>query len=305
MFMFMFMFMSCHLGSCIVLQPRTLGGSREYALRTSRLIGLFCEMPSNMEVRRAVEEEVESQIQTVDHEQRLSYKDYWDIKRITADDAFNRLLEDMRPELGDDDRAFIQSTVERHVREYLSKPLKARYHRFERVVCKIGGERKWAPGTIQSLDEDDPSDPTGQTKLPYVVKIDPPIGRLISVPYDENSICRAEVCFGQRDKHDLEFALRCKPRKKEPQVRFGVGDRVACAVEDASGDYTIWSAGTVADVDYDVEPDANELGLCWDWTGMAGILPYRVLLDSAVASDSPVHVYVHCDVHCESCREAS
>ena len=35
----------------------------------------------------------------------------------------------------------------------------------------------WAPGTIQALNEEDPQDPTGQTKLPYVVKLDPPIGR--------------------------------------------------------------------------------------------------------------------------------
>ena len=30
----------------------------------------------------------------------------------------------------------------------------------ERVVCRIGGEHGWAPGKIQALNEDDPSDPT-------------------------------------------------------------------------------------------------------------------------------------------------
>ena len=209
------------------------------------------------------------------------------------------MLEEMRPELGGSDRVFIKSNVERLVLEALDRPVKCRFQKFERVVCKIGGERGWAPGTIQSLDEADPSDVTGQTKLPYVVKIDPPVGRLISVPYDESTICRAEVCFGQQDKADLDFALRCKPTRKEPQARFGVGDRVACAVEDASGDYTIWSAGTVVDVNYNVGADAKELGLEWDFADAgAAILPYRVLLDSALGSQQPTHVYIHRDVHC-------
>ena len=35
--------------------------------------------------------------------------------------------------------------------------------------------------------------------------------------------------------------------------RFSQGDRVACAVEDASGDYSDWAAGTVQVVDYRVD----------------------------------------------------
>ena len=37
-----------------------------------------------------------------------------------------------------------------------------------------------------------------QRSLPYVVKIDPPNSRLVSVPMDDNKVVRAEVCFGQR-----------------------------------------------------------------------------------------------------------
>ena len=43
----------------------------------------------------------------------------------------------------------------------------------------------------QATHEEDPADPTGQTVLPYVVKIDPPEGRLISVPTDEVCACAA------------------------------------------------------------------------------------------------------------------
>ena len=58
---------------------------------------------------------------------------------------------------------------------------------------RLLGERKWAPGTVMALDKDDPEDETGETKLPYVVKIDPPGATLISVPRDESGTVRAEV----------------------------------------------------------------------------------------------------------------
>ena len=50
---------------------------------------------------------------------------------------------------------------------------------------------------MQALNEDDPSDPSGQSRLSYVVKIDPPDSRLVSVPEDDNTYARAEVCFPQ------------------------------------------------------------------------------------------------------------
>jgi len=179
------------------------------------------------------------------------------------------------------------------VQACLDRPFKPRFAKFDRVVCKIGGQHGWAPGTIQSVLEEDPSDVTGQTKLPYVVKLDPPIGRLISVPYDETSICRPEVCFGRISLGDLGFTVRCKPKRDtQPTRRFGAGDRVACAVEDDSGEYTLWAAGNVVDVNYDVQPDATAEGVSGEWGGSAGVIPYRVLLDNGVT-----HVYVHRDVH--------
>jgi hypothetical protein len=274
--------------------------SRRLATRwRSKGVGRAAIMPSNQEVRRAVEDAVETEIQRCDFDQVLRNKDYEAILVAVADEVFhNRLLAEMRPELTESDYTYIESKVEPMVQECLAKPYKTRFERFERVVCKIGGQYGWGPGTIQALDEADPQDPSGQRRLPYVVKLDPPIGRLISVPYDETSICRPEVCFGKMSMGDLGFTLRCKPRRqlKSEKRRFALGERVACAVEDASGDYTVWAAGTVSDVEYNVEPDATELSLQWDWSAGAGMIPYRVLLDASDGAQ-PQHVYVHRDEH--------
>ena len=73
--------------------------------------------------------------------------------------------------------------------------------------------------------------------------------------------------------------------------RFKAGDRVACAVEDATDAYTVWAAGTVLDVGYSLEAEAAELWPSRDWTGGAGIVPYRVELDNGSK------VIVHRDEH--------
>lgn len=249
-------------------------------------------MPSHEEVRRIVEDAVETSIQAHDYDQVLRNKEYDRILEEVSDKVVERLLDDnARPELNDGDHSFIRSVVGKKVQDSLDEPVRARFEKFERVVCKIGGEVGWAPGTIQALMEDDPQDETGQRKLPYVVKLDPPVGRLISVPYDEQSICRAEVCFGQMSERDLGFSLCSRPQRAEKSRGFAVGDRVACAVEDATGEYTAWAAGTVCDVGYDVEEEATQLGLTW--AGGTYVMPYRVLLDGGSSS----HVFVHRDVH--------
>lgn len=136
-----------------------------------------------------------------------------------------------------------------------------------------------ASGTIQAVNEDDPQDPRGP-KLPYVVKMDPPGARLISVPMDDCSVCRAEVCFGQR-AGALWFTLFSLPvRPSNKKRRFQVGERVACAVEDDSDDYSVWASGTILDVDFSIEMDATAHMPDREWAGAAGCVPYRVQLDS-------------------------
>ena len=261
----------------------------------------------NEQLRGVVEDRVEWSIQRYDSDQRLSYSHYDLILMKVTDEVCSRLVSEMRAELSSAELQFMDNRVAQLVDEQLAsdeQPRKTRFQKFERVVCRIGGEEGWAPGTIQALDEADPEDPTGQSTLPYVVKLDPPISRLISVPNDDNTVCRAEVCFGQRAGmlkmasgcSALSLTLRCKPQRKDsPKPRFGVADRVACAVEDESGDFSVWAAGKVTDVDYNVEPDVmcedREFALGWNWAKRPGAVPYRVLLDSGVV------VNVHRDVH--------
>eukprot|EP00316_Scyphosphaera_apsteinii_P002159 CAMPEP_0119314526 /NCGR_PEP_ID=MMETSP1333-20130426/33045_1 /TAXON_ID=418940 /ORGANISM="Scyphosphaera apsteinii, Strain RCC1455" /LENGTH=286 /DNA_ID=CAMNT_0007319651 /DNA_START=81 /DNA_END=938 /DNA_ORIENTATION=+ len=252
----------------------------------------------------AVEKKVEAEIlrEVKHYDQMLSDKGYAAILRTVSDELFDRMQDEMRLKMSDADQQYIELRVCQMVWKLLTPPVQARFQKLERVVCRIGGEHGWAPGTIQALNEDDPQDPSGQTTLPYVVKLDAPLNRLISVPYDEGSLCRAEVCFGQpvNTKRDpcvpLGFTLLCKPQRQQSRkARFVVGERVACAVEDESGDYTVWAAGKVSDVDYNVERDVmmqdRELGLSWDWRKRSGVVPYRVLLDSGVS------VFVHRDEH--------
>ena len=260
---------------------------------------------TSSQLRSVIADRVEYSIQRYDADQRLSYSHYDVVLMKVTDEMCSLLVDEMRAELSSADLQLIDSRVSQLVDEQLARegqPTKTRFQKFERVVCRIGGEEGWAPGTIQALDEADPEDPTGQSTLPYVVKLDAPIGRLISVPSDDNSLCRAEVCFGHRSVKlasgcsALSFTLRCKPQAKGGQkLRFCVADRVTCAIEDESGDFTVWSAGKVTDVGYDMEQDVmcedRDFALAWNWAKRPGVVPYRVLLDSGVA------VNVHRDVH--------
>ena len=244
------------------------------------------------QLRAVVVDAIEECIQTVDADQELSFTHYDAILMLVSDEVMARLSGEMRSVLSVADRQAIKSRVSELVEQHLASPTQSRFQKFERVVCRIGGEVGWAPGTIQALDEADPEDPTGLTTLPYVVKLDAPIARLTSVPHDDNGLCRAEVCFGQYPHGALAFTLRCKPLRPDMQKpRFGLGDRVSCAVEDMSGLFTVWAAGKVTAVNYDVEQDARELGLSWDWAKISGVMPYRVLLDNGAT------VLVHRDAH--------
>jgi len=238
------------------------------------------------EVLDRIEAEVSHGIQRCDPDQQISNEVYADIIAEIVDTVFSVMEEEGRTELNDRDLGFIKERARRLTRESLpkvSRPAR-RFGKLDRVVCYIGGDRQWAPGRIQSLDEDDPQDPTGQTILPYVVKLDPPVGRMISVPKDSNEVCRAEVCFGSRAGANL-FTSMCMPQRRVSSTRrFAEGDRVACAVEDATDDFTEWAAGTVVTVEHTSQGEGNMA------PGSATV-PYKVDLDNGNA------VLVHRDEH--------
>jgi hypothetical protein len=220
-----------------------------------------------------------------DPENQVSESEVRDIQIDVLDRVFGKMSKDGRSELVDEDREFIKKRVRAMVRACLPA-IGRRFAKLDRVVCNIGGSRGWASGSVQALNEEDPSDPTGRSCLPYVVKIDPPDSRLVSVPIDTNDYARAEVCFGQRAGAEW-FTRMCLPKgirkgSQRSQRRFTQGDRVACAVEDATSDYTEWAAGTVLTLDHPVEGSAGVRG---------GVAPYRVSLDNGAT------VLVHADEH--------
>ena len=164
-------------------------------------------------------------------------------------------------------------------------PLPVRFVTSDRVLCCVDDDEDvWAAGTVTARYGDQPDKP------PYVVTLDPPSARLFCVWGDTYKHCVPEVCFGQRGRA-LWWTLFCLPQHSVRTFRFGVGDRVAVAVEDKSDDYSVWAAGTVVEKDFSVEADASQLMPHRKWHEAATHIPYRVKLDSGSK------VVVHRDEH--------
>ena len=208
-----------------------------------------------------------------------------DMQLEVLEKVFGVMSKKKRSELVEEDREFIRKRVGSLVWDCLHAPV-LRFAKLDRLVCNIGGSRGWAPGSVQAINEDDPSDPTGQNRVPYVVKIDPPDSRLVMVPVDSNEYARPEVCFGQR-AGAIWFTRMCLPKairkgSQRSHRRFAKGARVACAVEDGTNQYTDWAPGTVQELDHLVEDSDGVRG---------GPAPYQVLLDNGET------VLVHADEH--------
>eukprot|EP00966_Prymnesium_polylepis_P307294 7101144-Prymnesium_polylepis.2 len=79
-------------------------------------------MPSNSAVLAAVEEAVETEIQRCDFDQRLNDRSYDTILRTVADEVFDTLIDEMRPELGSADQQYLEGRVAQLVEEDLAQP---------------------------------------------------------------------------------------------------------------------------------------------------------------------------------------
>ena len=141
---------------------------------------------------------VEEEINICDPKHNLGLGHFNDILSAVLAQVYEHMGSEQRSELNEGDLALIQKLVRRQATEHLASVSlpKLRFEISDRVVCLIGGDRPWAAGKVQACNEPDPSDPTGQVRFPYVVKIDPPNGRLVSVPRDSHDVVRPEVCFG-------------------------------------------------------------------------------------------------------------
>ena len=238
-------------------------------------------------VRQRVEDAVAAEVQCRDTDRRLCLHDFAHIVEWISDSVVARMSHVQHSSLDDQDHSYIRRTSARMVRLRIAP---RRFRKHDRVVCYLGGERAWAPGIIVKLDLDDDSDASSD-QIPYLVQIDAPNSRLVCVPADSNDLVRAEVCHEQT-RDALTFTLFCKPRWQSKRWRrFAAGDRVACAVRNATHDDIVWAAGTVLDLNYDSTPDDIKISPRWAWPCADGIVPYRVLLDTGE------HVLVHRDEH--------
>jgi hypothetical protein len=107
--------------------------------------------------RELVEDAVGAEIQMNDPESMLRSGDFQDVLDEVSLKVLKVMNEDQREELDNDDSAFIARRVCKMVRTILDryesercKP--TRFLRTERVVCNVGGERRWASGSVQAVN---------------------------------------------------------------------------------------------------------------------------------------------------------
>lgn len=240
-------------------------------------------------IGQALSEAMSVKLRALDLNDKLSDEEHQELMFTIFDKILKAMKKKGSKELDEEDHAYIKASIEKLAIKHGLQPPRATKHRFaplDRVICRVNrSDRAWAAGSIQALDQENEEKDPYKT-FPYVVKIDPPSSFGFSAPEDTNDYVRAEVCFGQRSDA-LLWTLRCLPQAKargsRPSRRFRVGERVACAVENASDDgYTEWAAGTVDAVDHPVD----------GFDGLAGgAVPYKVALDSGAC------VLVHRDEH--------
>ncbi|KAJ1446880.1 hypothetical protein M885DRAFT_544879 [Pelagophyceae sp. CCMP2097] len=113
-----------------------------------------------------------------------------------------------------------------------------RFNVGDRVVCNFGHE--WRAGMVECRDEPDPSG-GAFTLLPYVVRLDAPFDRLISVPRDDSDCIAPQVCFLTSD---LAYNAFESFRPTAP-IRFAVGDAVEARIEAEDDLFSEWAAATV------------------------------------------------------------
>ena len=155
-----------------------------------------------------------------------------------------------------------------------------RFAKYDRVRCNLGGEFGWVGGNVQALNE-----PYGDgVVLPYVVMLDEPLKRLISVPTDAPHCVRAEVCFaegfdGGECAEAVAYTIPTK-RARAAVLRFAVGERVACltAGPDGAAWPRRWSAGTVRTLWHSPEGATEE----------GAVVPYAVELDPVAADAAAI-----------------
>merc|ERR1712032_423716 len=112
--------------------------------------------------------------------------------------------------------------------------------------------------------------------LPYLVKTDPLPGvptRTISVPQDDDEICRQEVCFDPYSElHLMKAAAAPAPEAGKRNTRFTVGDEVVCRIRNRPDDkLEQWVPGKVSETWAKVPGEQK-----WEIGGVSGDYPDAV-----------------------------
>lgn len=232
-------------------------------------------------------------IRLVDVELELGPADHHAILQQVTQEVLDCLAATRREVLDEPDFQFIRRRVAWLIlslespEELRSGP--RRFQKRDRVICKLG-DGEWAAGVVEAVNHNEANiadnkveegnesapmsaDPSESfTEQPYVVQLDHPPNTMLSIPHDSNFCVRAEVCFG-RGESALFFTRICMGRRRQASralLRFKVGERVCCAVEDATGNFSDWVAGTVLALHHIVD----------EWEDAALAVPYQVQLDS-------------------------
>ena len=145
--------------------------------------------------RRQVWSCVSAEVWSHDPAGELCGSEFASIVKDVSGRVCSRMELDQRTTLEEQDREFIRERCAQMVQSHLHPCDDRRFRTKDRVVCRLAQPPSWVAGTIVETERDGPDAPTGRRRVPYLVKVDPPNGRLICVPRDESDVVRAEACF--------------------------------------------------------------------------------------------------------------
>ena len=114
----------------------------------------------------------------------------------------------------------------------------------ERVLCSLPDG--WFRGTVIMLTQSDFPDGSPPLSNLVHIRLENALVEGHQKIYVQDKYVRREVCFGQLVETESYIEALVKQLQGVKQLRFAVGERVACLVEDDSGDNAVWKGGTVS-----------------------------------------------------------
>ena len=145
--------------------------------------------------RRQVWSSVSAEVWSHDPDDELCGSEFASIVKDVSGRVCSRMELGQRTALEEQDLEFIREKCAQLVQSHLHPCDDRRFRTKDRVVCRLAQPPSWVAGMIVGTEREGPDAPTVQRRIPYLVKVDPPNGRLICVPRDDSDVVRAEACF--------------------------------------------------------------------------------------------------------------